>query len=106
MVGSTVRQKLRGAANGTIGASLHQNLTPNISGALASTNGLGVGNGTASQTGALQMEILDQRWARFYDYAGKYLREIRLDASASSATYGAASTVQPASLLFLPCIKA
>ena len=51
------------------------------------------------------MVYVDQRWAGFADTAGKYLRSISLDASGSSATYGASSTVQPKALLTLACIK-
>ena len=51
------------------------------------------------------MDIFDARWAGFADAAGKYLRSISFDASGSSATYGASTTVQPNSLLLMPCIK-
>lgn len=78
---------------------------PNIIGEIASTNGLGVGNGNSSMSGALSMVYVDQRWAGFEDAAGKYLRSISFDASGSSATYGASSTVQPASLRYLACVK-
>ena len=78
---------------------------PNITGGIASTNGLGVGNGNPSQSGALSMEYVDQRWAGFADAAGKYLRSISFDASGSSATYGASATVQPSALRVLACIK-
>ena len=78
---------------------------PNISGEIASTNGLGVGNGNPSMSGALSMVYVDQRWAGFADDAGKYLRSISFDASGSSATYGAATTVQPASVRVLACVK-
>ncbi len=78
---------------------------PNITGGIASTNCLGVGNGNPSQSGALSMEYVDQRWAGFADAAGKYLRSISFDASGSSATYGASAIVQPRSLLALACIK-
>ena len=78
---------------------------PNITGAIASTNALGVGNGDPSQSGALSMVYVDQWWSGFGEAAGKYLRSISFDASGSSATYGASSTVQPASLRFLACIK-
>ena len=80
-------------------------LYPNITGAIASTNALGVGNGDPSQSGALSMVYVDQWWSGFGEAAGKYLRSISFDASGSSATYGASSTVQPASLRFLACIK-
>ena len=79
--------------------------SPNITGAIASTNALGVGNGDPSQSGALSMVYVDQRWAGFADAAGKYLRSISFDASGSSATYGASATVQPSALRVLACIK-
>ena len=79
--------------------------SPNITGEIASTNGLGVGNGDPSQSGALSMVYVDQWWAGFGGAAGKYLRSISFDASGSSVTYGAATTVQPNSLLLMPCIK-
>ena len=78
---------------------------PNITGEIASTNGLGVGNGDPSQSGALSMVYVDQRWAGFADAAGRYLRSISFDASGSSATYGASATVQPKSVRALACIK-
>ena len=87
---------------------MHQNLIhakPNIIGEISSTNGLGVGNGNSSMSGALSMVYVDQRWAGFADAAGKYLRSISFDASGSSATYGASATVQPKSVRALACIK-
>ena len=78
---------------------------PNITGAIASTNALGVGNGDPSQSGALSMVYVDQWWSGFGEAAGKYLRSISFDASGSSATYGASATVQPKSLRALACIK-
>lgn len=89
---------------GSVGQFVEPGL-PNITGGIASTNGLGVGNGNPSQSGALSMEYVDQRWAGFADAAGKYLRSISFDASGSSATYGASATVQPSALRVLACIK-
>lgn len=80
-------------------------VSPNIIGEIASTNGLGVGNGNPSMSGALSMVYVDQRWAGFADAAGKYLRSISFDASGSSATYGSSATVQPKSVRALACIK-
>ena len=88
--------------------------SPNITGAIASTNALGVGNGDPSQSGALSMVYVDQWWSGFGEAAGKYLRSISFDASGSSATYGASlsseiygasAVVQPSSLRGLACIK-
>lgn len=89
---------------GQVGTNVEPGL-PNISGEIASTNSLGVGNGNPSMSGALSMVYVDQRWAGFEDSAGKYLRSISLDASGSSATYGASATVQPKSVRALACIK-
>lgn len=73
-------------------------VSPNIIGEIASTNGLGVGNGNPSMSGALSMVYVDQRWAGFADAAGKYLRSISFDASGSSATYGSSYRHQAVTL--------
>ena len=89
---------------GSVGQFVEPGL-PNIIGEISSTNGLGVGNGNSSMSGALSMVYVDQRWAGFADAAGKYLRSISFDASGSSATYGSSATVQPKSVRALACIK-
>ena len=100
MVGSTVRQKLRGAANGTIGASMHQDLTPNISGVI---NGIFGITGTEAE-GALKKDITKNNLAG-YTGSGAQYGEVSVAATSSNAIYGLSQTVQPSSMLVLPCIK-
>lgn len=92
-------------ASGSVG-KYHPAGLPNITGEIASTNGLGVGNGNPSMSGALSMVYVDQQWAGFSNSMGKYLRSISFDASLSNPIYGRSGTVTPESHEWVVCVVA
>lgn len=97
MFGSAVRQKLRGAANVTIGASMHQDLTPNITGFFTAAVHTLQYSGAFSEGGRVMGRDGKESGAGVnYSFA----------ADKSSSIYGSTPSVQPPAILTLPCIKA
>ena len=76
---------------------------PNITGEVSADNLTNRTNGPKTEAGALSLFVSEYTTNATGSFDGTF--GIRLDASDSNGVYGASSSVQPPSIIFLPCIK-